>query len=169
MVYTLVVSQYEKTATIYYTLRAYCRDAFELRPLGAAFATQRQLAGEWTRATAGGSANHPATYARNPRFALRIGEASATAANVVIELRGPKAYPVGLEVRCESLCDSDTVTAPFVTRESGPYRPGFCVLDLEQLPAGRYVITVSTFLPDQLGPFLLNVKTTARAASVEAL
>lgn len=160
------MSQYEKTATIYYTLRAYCRDPFELQPMTSTFAVQRELAGEWTSTTAGGSGNHPATYARNPRYALRLNE---TAATVVIELRAPKVYPVGLEVRCETICDSDTVTAPFFRRESGPYRPGFCVMELEQLPAGVYVVVVSTFQPDQLGPFLLNVKTTARAASVEAM
>lgn len=166
-VYTLVVSQYEKTATIYYTLRAYCRSAFELRPLAAAWATQLQLAGEWTAQTAGGCQNHPATYGRNPRYALRLPD-TAAAAQVVIELRAPKVYQVGLEVRCERLDDA-TLTAPWVSRVTGTYRSGFCVLELEALPAGRYAVIVSTYVPEQVGPFLLDVKTTARGATVELM
>lgn len=163
--YTLVVSQYEKTATIYYTLRAYCRDPFDLRPLPTVWATQRQLAGEWTSSTAGGCQNHPATYARNPRYAIRLADANSS---MVLELRGPKVYQVGLEVRIESLAD-DTVTAPFVSRVTGTYRSGFCVLDLDGLPAGVYVVVPSTYVPEQLGPFLLNVKTTSRLATVELM
>lgn len=41
--YTLVISQYEKTATIYYTLRAYCRDKFELVPLPSTYPSMQKV------------------------------------------------------------------------------------------------------------------------------
>lgn len=54
--------------------------------------------------------------------------------------------------------ENSEVTAPFVTKTSGTYRSGFCVIDLEKLPAGIYYITPSTYLPDQEGPFILTLK-----------
>lgn len=81
-------------------------------------------------------------------------------ANLVIELRGPKVYQVGLEVLVSSL-DDETVTAPFVSKVTGTYRSGFCVLDLDKLPAGVYFVVPSTYLPGQESPFILDFKATA--------
>lgn len=79
--------------------------------------------------------------------------------NLVIELRGPRTYQVGLELSVGSLVDPN-VTAPFVTKATGSYRNGFCVLDLHNLPAGIYYVMPSTFLPAQESPFILNFKAT---------
>ncbi|ETN61704.1 calpain [Anopheles darlingi] len=153
--YTLVVSQYEKTATIYYSLRAYCRTRFELKQLERRYTTVENLNGEWKGKTAGGCLNHPLTYRNNPVYRLHVGPAATS--NLVIELRGPKDYQVGLELTVVSLEDS-TVTAPFVSQKTGVYRSGFCVLDLEGIPAGVYQVRPSTFLPEQESPFFLKVK-----------
>uniref|UniRef100_A0A2M4BF65 Putative cytosolic ca2+-dependent cysteine protease calpain n=1 Tax=Anopheles marajoara TaxID=58244 RepID=A0A2M4BF65_9DIPT len=155
--YTLVVSQYEKTATIYYSLRAYCRTRFELKQLERRYATVENLNGEWKGKTAGGCLNHPQTYRNNPLYRLHVGPAATS--NLVIELRGPRDYQVGLELTVASLEDS-TVTAPFVSQKTGVYRSGFCVLDLEGIPAGVYQVRPSTFLPEQESPFFLKVKST---------
>uniref|UniRef100_A0A182W9E9 Calpain catalytic domain-containing protein n=1 Tax=Anopheles minimus TaxID=112268 RepID=A0A182W9E9_9DIPT len=155
--YTLVVSQYEKTATIYYSLRAYSRTKFELKQLGPCYSTVENLNGEWKGKTAGGCLNHPLTYKNNPLYRLHIGPADTS--DLVIELRGPKVYQVGLDLTVVSLTD-DTVTAPFVSQKTGVYRSGFCVLDLEGIPAGVYQVRPSTFLPDQESPFFLKVKST---------
>ncbi|XP_053680934.1 calpain-7-like [Anopheles nili] len=155
--YTLVVSQYEKTATIYYSLRAYSRTKFELKQLGQRYTTVENLNGEWSSKTAGGCMNHPATYKNNPLYRLHIGPADTS--DLVIELRGPKVYQVGLDLTVVSLADA-TVTAPFVSQKTGVYRSGFCVLDLEAIPAGVYQVRPSTFLPEQESPFFLKVKST---------
>ncbi|XP_058130036.1 calpain-7-like [Anopheles ziemanni] len=155
--YTLVVSQYEKTATIYYSLRAYSRTKFELKQLGPRYQTVENLNGEWKGKTAGGCPNHPLTYKNNPLYRLHIGPADMS--DLVIELRGPKVYQVGLELTVASLEDS-TVTAPFVAEKTGVYRSGFCVLDLANIPAGVYHVRPSTFLPEQESPFFLKVKST---------
>lgn len=158
--YTLVVSQYEKTATIYYTLRAYCRDPFELRKLDVLSVGQQTVNGEWKGMNAGGCQNHP-TYRNNPRYSLKLGPRDP--AQLTIELRGPKVYQVGLEVTVAALDDS-TVTAPFVSRVSGSYRSGYCVLDLEGLPAGTYHIIPSTYLPGQESPFILSFRASTSIA-----
>jgi calpain-7 len=40
-------------------------------------------------------------------------------------------------------------------------RSGFVVLELEGVPAGTYDVIVSTFLPNQFGPFILTVKSSS--------
>lgn len=149
------MSQYEKTATIYYTLRAFCRDNFELKPLTRVYYQTHQIQGEWNQQTAGGCQNHPETYKNNPKYRINLGPKENS--NLVCELRGPKVYQVGLELVVGSLVDPN-VTAPFVSKVTGTYRSGFCVLDLDNLPAGVYYLVPSTYLPNQESPFILNFK-----------
>lgn len=40
-------------------------------------------------------------------------------------------------------------------------RCGFCYLELDQVPAGVYNVTPSTFLPKQEGPFFLDFSSTS--------
>lgn len=117
-------------------------------------AGQKTINGEWKGSNAGGCQNHP-TYRNNPRYTVQLGPKDP--ANLVIELRGPKVYQVGLEVTVASLIDP-AVTAPFVSKVTGSYRSGYCVLDLERLPAGTYHVIPSTYLPDQESPFILSIK-----------
>lgn len=155
--YTLVVSQYEKTTTIYYTLRAYSRNPFEFKAIPCKFVGKQRINGEWKGIRAGGCQNHQATYRNNPKYSLKIGPKEQN--NLVIELRGPKVYQVGFEIVVVSL-DDPNVTAPFVSKVTGNYRSGYCVLDLNDIPAGTYHIIPSTFLPGQESPFILDVKAT---------
>lgn len=100
--YTLVVSQYEKSTTIFYTLRAYGREAFELKSIDTNLMTNLQVNGEWNSSnlTAGGCQNHK-TFKNNPLYKVTL----ATDGNMVVELRGPKVYQVGLELTVGSLDD----------------------------------------------------------------
>lgn len=156
--YTLVVSQYEKSTTIFYTLRAYSREPFELKAIDSNWATNIQVNGEWSSAnfTAGGCQNHK-TYKSNPLYKVTL----PTDGNLVIELRGPKVYQVGLELTISSL-DDPNITAPFINKTTENFRSGFCVLDIENLPAGIYHIRPSTFLPNQEAPYFLKLKSTAK-------
>lgn len=155
--YTLVVSQYEKTTTIYYSLRAYSRSPFEFKAIPSKFIGKEVINGEWKGVRAGGCQNHPATYRNNPKYSLKLGPKESS--NLVIELRGPKVYQVGFELTVVSL-DDPNITAPFVSRTTGSYRSGYCVLDLNDMPAGTYHLMPSTYLPGQESPFILNIKAT---------
>ncbi|XP_041978772.1 calpain-7-like [Aricia agestis] len=155
--YTLVVSQYEKTRTIHYTLRAYATCKFAMAKIEP-FPFTKIIKGEWSGHTAGGCENHRATYPNNPKYTIRVPE-SRGPCHVVCQLKGPKQYQIGVDARVESL-DDPSVTAPFLRESSGPYRSGFVVLELRSLPAGRYIITPSTFYPGQEGPFFLELKST---------
>lgn len=154
--YTLVISQYEKTNTIFYTLRAYATCPFTLAKIGSPYEyTQKVTDGQWKGVTAGGCANHP-THINNPRYQMKL-ESSHNNNQVLLDLRGPKLYQIGLEVICVVVNDQNAPGA-FKRKHSGPFRSGFVVLDLEDVPAGTYDIVPSTFLPNQEGPFILTVK-----------
>ncbi|XP_077298666.1 calpain-7-like [Arctopsyche grandis] len=155
--YTLVVSQYEKMRTIFYTLRAYGTCPFTLKKLHN-FPVCEQVTGEWKDKLAGGCANYP-TNNQNPKYLVTLGDCPS-ANHMVLDLRGPKDYQINIDVAVQSLDDPD-VTAPFITRSSGPYRSGFVVLELADLPSGKYKVTVSTFYPMQEGPYILTIKSTA--------
>ncbi|KAG7308895.1 hypothetical protein JYU34_006165 [Plutella xylostella] len=152
--FTLVVSQYEKSRTIYYTLRAYATCPFTLNEAKSC-PYSATVSGEWTSRSAGGCENHPETYHLNPSHEVTL----PAPAWLVLELKGPKQYQLGFDVRVTSL-DDPTVTAPFHTKTSGAFRSGFVVLELPSLPAGKYNVTVSTFSPGQEGPYFLTARST---------
>lgn len=163
--YTLVVSQYEKTQTIYYTLRVYSTTPFKLSKIEDNYVRHKEVAGEWSAVTAGGCGNHPQTYKNNPRFRLEV-NSSTNNNKIFIELKGPKQYLIGFDVTIASVNDTD-ITAPFRTTSSVPYRSGFVILELESIPAGVLHIVPTTFLPNQQGPFILSVKATSSIELVQ--
>ncbi|XP_060522923.1 calpain-7-like [Cylas formicarius] len=154
--FTIVISQYEKCTTIYYTLRAYATCPFQLSELEDPYVEQKEVTGEWKGPTAGGCPNHPASYPNNPKFRINIDSVSDNN-HLLIELKGPKQYQIGLEAVIRQVND-ENITAPFRSKSSGPYRSGYVVLELSNLPSGVVDIIPSTFLPQQEGPFILNVK-----------
>ncbi|GFG37190.1 hypothetical protein Cfor_09323 [Coptotermes formosanus] len=153
--YTLVISQYEKTNTIFYTLRAYATCPFTLAEIGSPYRHTQKVNGQWKGVTAGGCANHP-THLNNPCYQMKL-KSSHNNNQILLDLRGPKSYQIGVEVTCVVTNDQN---APgfFKSKHSGPFRSGFVVLDLEDVPAGTYNIVPSTFMPNQEGPFILTVK-----------
>ncbi|KAL1462822.1 hypothetical protein WDU94_014629, partial [Cyamophila willieti] len=117
------------------------------------------ISGEWKGISAGGCPNHPATYPNNPKFLVTL-ESTRTMGcdnSLLVFLKGPKQYSLGMKVTCVKL-DDETMTAPFKTKDSGAYRSGFVVLELDSLPSGTFEITPSTFSPQQEGPFFLEFK-----------
>jgi hypothetical protein len=117
--YTIVISQYEKSTTIYYTLRAYATCPFSLKKIGDPYRFQKQVTDEWRGPTAGGCPNHPLTHKNNPKFRLEIESGSNN--QVFVELKGPKQYQLGVDVTILKVND-DSVTAPFRSKSSGAYR-----------------------------------------------
>ncbi|XP_057659108.1 calpain-7-like [Diorhabda carinulata] len=157
--FTIVVSQYEKSTTIYYTLRAYATLPFRLNKIIDPYKYEQRITGEWKGITAGGCPNHPLTFPNNPKYCLDV-DSKSDNNQILIELKGPKQYQMGFEVTIQQLKD-ESVTAPFRAKSSGSYRSGYIVLDLPSIPASVLRIIPSTFYPNQEGPFILNVKSTS--------
>nr|CAI5847065.1 unnamed protein product [Callosobruchus analis] len=157
--YTVVVSQYEKSTTIYYTLRAYATCPFTLTKIIDPYRYEKQVTGQWEGVSAGGCPNHPMTYPYNPKYKVDI-DPSSNSNQLLVELKGPKQYQMGFDVTILKVND-DTVTAPFRSRSSGAYRSGYIVMEFDNIPSGVLQVTPSTFLPQQEGPFILVVKSSA--------
>ena len=85
--YTLVISQYEKSTTLHFTLRE----------IGNPYKFKKEFVGEWSvkNLTAGGCANNRETYANNPRFQIEVDKDC----QILIELKGPKQYQVFIKGR----------------------------------------------------------------------
>ncbi|CAG2066241.1 unnamed protein product, partial [Timema podura] len=112
--------------------------------------------GQWKGETAGGCGNHPNTHLNNPRYQITL-ESSNNNNQLLLDLKGPKQYQVGLDIICVVVSDPSAPGA-FTKKHSGAFRSGFVVMPLEDVPAGTYDIIPSTFLPNQEGPFFLTVK-----------
>lgn len=152
---TLVVSQYEKSTTIHYTLRVYSTLPFTLRPIGDPYKYKREVTGQWKGANAGGCGNNRDTYQNNPRFQFTVDSDS----HVLVEMKGPKEFNIGFDIACVIAGDKESPRY-FKSKQSGAYRTGFVVLPME-VTAGTYDIVPTTFKPGQEGPFFLTVKSSS--------
>ncbi|KAL3117060.1 hypothetical protein niasHT_007463 [Heterodera trifolii] len=153
--FTLVIAQYEKMKTIYYSLRVYSSADFRCGNMPMPYKFHHKEAAEWRGPTAGGCGNGASreTFQNNPLFHLCTEDGSDDNA-LLVELRGPKEFSVGFELAPVSLIRNGRT---FETKDSGPFRPGFTVLQLDELPAGTYSIRPMTFVAGQEGPFILRV------------
>ncbi|CAG9531209.1 unnamed protein product [Cercopithifilaria johnstoni] len=153
--YTLVVAQYEKMKTIYYTLRVYSTAEFRLQKVKVPYVSKKKKVGEWKGKTAGGCGNGPSreTYMNNPIYEVNLDDGSDDN-DVLIELKGPKQYNIGFEIKQVSSLRNKS----FERRSSGAFRRGYTVLALEAVPAGIYNIQPMTFQQGEEGPFFLTVE-----------
>lgn len=154
--YTLVVSQYEKTNTIYYTLRAYATSPFTLVKIPNVYKHKHEIKnGEWTSATAGGCSNHPQTYHLNPVYQVTL-QSPTDNNHLLVDLKGPKQYHVGFDVVTVTVNNPDA-PGHFTHKSSGAFRSGFTILELPNIPSGTYNIIPATFNPGQKSPFFLTI------------
>uniref|UniRef100_A0A914VRZ6 Calpain catalytic domain-containing protein n=1 Tax=Plectus sambesii TaxID=2011161 RepID=A0A914VRZ6_9BILA len=96
--FTLVVAQYEKMNTIFYTLRVYSTVDFNLAKFKEPYIVKKKETGEWKGKTAGGCGNGASreTYRNNPIYQVKLDDGSDEN-ELLIDLRGPKQYSVGFE------------------------------------------------------------------------
>jgi len=149
--FTLVVSQYEKTSTIYFTVKAFSTLPFSLAKLTTVWRHQQEVTGQWREGAAGGCANNKESWAANPRYQLTLD----TPGQIHLQLKGPKQFQIGLDLLTVQAADTKAEQY-FKRKASGPYRSGFVVLTVEAV-AGTYDIVPSTYSPGQEGPFFLLV------------
>ena len=153
---TLVVSQYEKTATIFYSLRIYSTLPFSFKKINDPYKCEKKVTGEWKGTSAGGCGNYRETYPNNPRYQFTVNERS----QVLIEMKAPKQFQVGFDLMCISAGNKDDPLY-FKSKTSGAYRSGFVALPLD-LTAGTYDIVPTTFKPGHEGHFFLVVKSSSQ-------
>ncbi|XP_032218240.1 calpain-7 [Nematostella vectensis] len=147
--FTLIISQYEKSTTIHYTLKVFSSAKFRLSPVIDPYKYEKKINDSWTASTAGGCLNYP-TFKKNPVFALGL---KSGPAELLIKILAPKQFSIGAVLRSVELGPSGKPVFEAVDT----YRPGFFMYRLSNVPSGSYQLIPSTFLPDQSGPFFLTV------------
>ncbi|CAI5444811.1 unnamed protein product [Caenorhabditis angaria] len=147
--YTLVVAQYEKTTTINYSLRFYSSMDVKFEPLKLPYTISKTHKGQWDGNV------EPGKGASILKFTLHS-KTDTTA--LFFELKAPKQFSVAIELKQVT---SDR-TIFFETKNTGPYRPGYTVLQLENVPAGQFFIKLATYQSGQKGPYLLRIDSTSK-------
>lgn len=153
--FTLVVSQFEKTGTIRFSVRAYSTLPFTLEKIKSPWRHKEEVTGQWKGVTAGGCANNKETWGNNPRYQLVIDSPS----HLQVQLKGPKQFQLGFDL--VTVTASDTASPNYFRKKSsGLYRSGFVVVSLEVV-AGTYELVPSTYLAQQESSFFLTVASSA--------
>ncbi|XP_062980483.1 calpain-7 isoform X3 [Elgaria multicarinata webbii] len=134
-----------------FTTLVYSACKFNFSKIPTPYTTSKRMNGQWKGRSAGGCGNFRDTAKNNPIYQFQLDRTGP----LLIELRGPRQYSVGLELVAVSTM-GDPGPSGFQKKNSGDYRCGFCYLEVENVPAGVYNIIPSTFLPQQEGPFFLD-------------
>ncbi|KAL7070935.1 hypothetical protein ACQ4LE_010125 [Meloidogyne hapla] len=153
--YTLVLAQYEKMKTIYYSLRVFSSSEFKCGNISSPYKYHKKETGNWKGELAGGCGNDKNGgnfRLKNPLFHIEF-EDGSDENELLIDLKGPKEYSIGMEwCQVSSFRKKD-----FERKDSGPFRRGCTILQLEKIPAGIYSIQPMTFQAGQEGPFILSL------------
>lgn len=153
--FTLAVSQYEKSTTIFFTLRVFSTLPFTLKRIEDPYKYKQEITnGIWKGKLAGGCANNRETYPNNPRFQFKV-EADC---GLLVELKAPKEFQIGFDV-VNVVVNDPKSPKYFKRKSSGTYRSGFVVATFE-ICAGTFDIVPSTFFPGQESAFFMTVKAT---------
>eukprot|EP00904_Undaria_pinnatifida_P013645 jgi/Undpi1/9410/HiC_scaffold_27.g11867.m1 len=154
--YTLVISQYEKKREVRYTVNVYCTSTFRLFETPVAPEHRMKFMGNWDASSAGGGMGRPGYYT-NPQYALVLTHPKT---KVHVELKAPRDYKVNITIVSEGGMRVNSIPAEREVMSSGSYRPGFCYAE-DVLPAGTYTMVISTYKPDKVGGFFLELATSS--------
>eukprot|EP01135_Chromosphaera_perkinsii_P004541 Nk52_evm11s288 gene=Nk52_evmTU11s288 len=189
--HTLVISQYQKLHSICYTLKLYGNGPFSLQEVKSPYTKKKKILGQWTTVSAGGCGNHW-SFANNPQYKFTV---KGKKHNTMFKLEAPKSYAVnilatrilkhdrkkGSKFAVDCLADQRLDTAcPEKSRivcSSNAYRPGFCyttfsgsdmeVGEEDNYESSEFVVTLSTYEPQQLGAFFFTVASDCEFSAVE--
>ncbi len=154
--YTIVVSEQSlRAAKLNFTLSAFSRKPIILEPAPERYPYINIQSAAWTLSTAGGNASS-ATYPINPQFSLHLPACSD--AVLFVETTSPD-ISVHVKLVWGSGKRVTSIAARDIVGESGDYRRGCALAELQAVHAGEYSIVCSTFEPGQLGSFTLRVGT----------
>ena len=116
--------------------------------------------GMWTPLTAGGNAGS-SSYHANPQFSLNL----AGTSNVAIMLENVgECYPVHIKLVWANGKQIHSIKTRDIVGDSGEYRKGYAIAEIQDVQAGVYTIVCSTFEQGQLGRFALRVSSMSACA-----
>ena len=164
----LVLSQYQKSKDLSYSIAIYCTERFKFRQSVDPLPICRVLNGSWElrvsskqdqRSTLGigsaGGSPGKGSWGSNPQWSLNVGN------DTIVQLKCMAMKTLAINVilvqsqtgrRVHHLYESPTI-------DSGDYRYGFVVTARTLLTTGVYTLIASTFEAGQVGSFILHVMT----------
>ncbi|KAL4780456.1 hypothetical protein BJX76DRAFT_46612 [Aspergillus varians] len=154
--YTVVVSEESlPPASQNFTLSAFSKSPVHISHAPNKYMCVTKVQSSWTLSTAGGNAES-ARYSLNPQFNIEL--LDPTDVSIVLEPSDPE-LATHVKVFWSDGKRIARVRSRDIVTDSGDYRRGGSLAEKKDLDPGKYTIVVSTFAPDQLGPFTLWVST----------
>ncbi|KAL4907540.1 calpain-like protease palB [Aspergillus multicolor] len=154
--YTAVVSEESLPAVSQnFTLSAFSQSPVKVLPAPDKYKCVTKIQGSWTPNTAGGNAES-ARYSLNPQFSISL--IDPTDISIVLEPSDPE-LATHVKLFWSDGKRKARVRSRDIVADSHDYRRGGSLAEKKDLDVGKYTIVVSTFAPDQLGPFTLWVST----------
>lgn len=162
---SLVLSQYQKSNDLNFTLSCFCTEDFALGKPENDLGNTVNLEGAWSTRSAGGPIGSR-NYFNNPQYAIKVpspttmqvslGTTTTNAANIVLipvrQFKDPAEEAVG-----DAIIDS------------GKYRHAFVVSEKKKVPAGNYSLILSNFHADQTGIFTVKVSSNSSKLKIEKI
>lgn len=153
--YTVVVAQEGLPLPRYsFTLSFFSRAALTVARASPPLAHYTELAGSWTRRTAGGNSRTP-TFLHNPQYSLTVHSPTPISLLLTtdaddVPVHADLVWAAGRRVT-HALSVRDIVVS------SGEYRRGCALAQAALVEPGTYTVVASTFDPGQLAGFVLRV------------
>ncbi|DBA04343.1 TPA: hypothetical protein N0F65_002105 [Lagenidium giganteum] len=158
--FTLVPSQYEKFASLDYTLSVFSTTPFSCRSVPhVETITSFVVDDEWDSLSAGGRPLF-SSFMNNPQYHIQVVRPYR---DLRLVLDTPTGTPVNLRVVIgaqDRVCGVVGLKSHIRVISSGEYRPGFCMMAIEAdelPPASDIVVIPSAFEADVVGKFKLHV------------
>ena len=163
---SLVLSQYQKSNDLSYTLSCYCTAPFEVGKPTKDPEHITEIHSQWTSQSAGGPPSSPA-FGTNPMWAIHIPPgiissqdgsflqmSCTTKKTVAANLMLVPVDRLGTRIRRLNATD------PLI--DTGDYRHSYAATDLTFVPSGSYTLVVSSYYPGQTGTFALKLLSTSK-------
>ena len=154
-IYTLLVSQFEKSNTLHFTLNAYASCPIEMTEIVDQYSYKYTITGEWDGQTAGGCSNHSNSFMNNPVFLLAVEKFC----DLAIILKAPRSFSIGFYL-FKQQNEDPFWELPFCDT-GGPFQFGFLAKEFSSFEPGPYFLVPTTFLPNQEGPFIFEIRSSA--------
>lgn len=156
----IAVSQGMPVGKHNFTTSVFANGTIDLMEAIDIFQSRFTTTGAWTRSTAGGSSNSP-TYLQNPQFRLDISYDTQVALVLrTVSDDSPTKLNADIHVKALlALSDGKRITKlrqRDIKAQSGDYKRGSAVIEAT-LSKGTYTIICSTFEPNQVSKFRLEV------------
>ena len=156
--YTIVVSQYEKTSNVNFTLDVFSMSPFQMKEIPRTLGHEARAKGKWV--SPGGNGRHE-TFMDNPQYLLRHpggplrlrAETASASLNIRVFASGERI----------DRCSGEILT-------SGDYRNSFAFAHTKKnLPAGNYTVVISSWSPSTRASFQFFAESMHRGVQLQQL